>query len=135
MAKWWHTALMMVGVALAMAGVALFIPMADYDYKFAIKTVEDSPPNRVVDVRPYDGLSGEEQEVFDRAREGETVRFEDRNPMPQVVRYEGRYYVAEAPRYIDWTDPRTLGPTGLFLAGGVVAVHAVRLDVRTAATL
>jgi hypothetical protein len=122
-------ALLSIGIVVAMAGTASWLAVADDDFKFAIKTTDDQPPRKLVSIEPYDSLSDRQQRIFDRAKAGETVRFEARFPMPRVVEQNGTYYVSKAPRYYDWTDPRTFGPALLFLIGGGIAVQAVRMDI------
>jgi hypothetical protein len=125
-------ALLAVGVIIAMASVGLFLAGADSDYKFAISETADSPPDdMVVTITPYDGLSDRQRQIFDRAVEGETVRFEESSPMPRIVERDGTYYISEAPRYYDWTNPRTFGPLILFLVGAAISVQAVRMDIRS----
>ncbi|MFC4357639.1 hypothetical protein ACFO0N_06710 [Halobium salinum] len=132
MAGWKTFALLTLGILVGMAGVASWIAVADDDYKFDIKNERDEPPMQVTSIEPYASLSPEQQQVFDRAKAGETVRFETRAEyqMPRVVEQESTYYVSAAPRYFDWTDPRTFGPVLVALGGLALCIHAVRLDIR-----
>jgi hypothetical protein len=129
MSGWKTFALLTLGIVVAMAGAAGWLAIADDDFKFAIKDEADRPPRQLVSIEPYDSLSDRQQRIFDRAKAGETVRFEDRFPMPRVVEQEGTYYVSQAPRYYDWTSPRTFGPALVFLIGGGMAIQAVRRDI------
>lgn len=131
MATWWETVALFVGIGIAMAGVVLFVGVADADYKFDIKTVADDHPEGYTYYAEYENLTPEQQVIFDRAVAGETVRFEDEFPMPRVVEKNGRYYVSEAPRYFDWTSPWTFGPVIVFLVGVGIAVQTVRRDMQS----
>ncbi|MFC6724892.1 hypothetical protein ACFQE1_11025 [Halobium palmae] len=131
MVHWKHFALLFLGVCVAMTGALTWIGFADDDFRYAIDGADDDPPRGVTDIREYDGLTDRQRRIFDRARAGETIHFEDEYPMPRVVKRDGTYYTSVAPRYYDWTNPRTFVPALVFLAGVATMVHAVRLDIGT----
>ncbi|GGL52898.1 hypothetical protein [Halocalculus aciditolerans] len=130
MVTWQQTVVLFVGVVVAMAGVVLFVGVADADYKFAIDSTADHAPPGNLHYEQYENMRPEKQAIFDRAVSGETVRFEDDTPMPEVVVKNGTYYTAEPPRYFDWSNPRTFGPVLVFLAGAGIALKPVRDDMR-----
>jgi hypothetical protein len=134
MTSWKLTALMVLGVVVAMSGVVLFVAIADDDYRFAIDKTLDEPPRDVVSIMPYEALSPKQQQYFDQARQGNPPHFEETNRMPRVVEVDGTYYYSKAPRYYDWLNPRTFGPTLTFFVGGAIAIKAVRLDISSQIT-
>jgi hypothetical protein len=134
MTSWKLTALLAFGVVVAMSGVVLFVAVADDDYRFAIEKTADEPPRDVVSILTYDDLSPQQQQYFEQALQGNPPRFEEENRMPRVVERDGTYYISKAPRYYDWLDPRTFGPTLTFLGGAAIAIQAVRLDIGSQVT-
>ena len=134
MSSWKLTALLTLGVVVAMIGVVLFVAVAADDYRFAIETTAENPPQETTSVLTYDDLSPQQQQYFQQALDGNPPRFEDTNRMPRVVERDGTYYVSESPRFYDWTNPRTFGSVLLFFVGAATAVHAVRLDVGSQVT-
>lgn len=134
MTSWKLTALLTLGVVVAMSGVVLFVAVADDDYRFAIERTADEPPRDVVSILTYDDLSPQQQQYFQQARQGNPARFEEENEMPRVVERDGTYYVSKPPRYYDWLDPRTFGPALTVLAGAAIALKAIRLDIGSQVT-
>lgn len=128
MSYWKNTVLLVAGIIVALSGILLFVAVADYDYRYAIDTTLDRPPQGVTDILPYDGLSNQQKEIFAKAVSGETLHFEEET-MPLVVERDGTYYVSKAPRYFDWTNPRTFGPVLIFVSGVFVVVQAIRRDI------
>ena len=127
--------LLFVGTCVALGGAAGFVVAADYDHHYHYsESLTESPPGAYS--VPYDELSPENRRTVDRAVEGYRFTFEEESQVPpQIVRKDGEYLRFVYTRTFDWTDPRTFGPAGLAVTGLAMAVHAVRLDIRSAPTV
>lgn len=129
--SWKRFVLLFLGASIMLAGVGTWFALADEDYQYRFVRSEERYPQHEGNLGYYDSLSPEERAVVDRAMAGETPRLESRaNLPPNVVERDGEYLVFRGYSHYDWTNPRTLGPTGVGLLGLGMVVLAVRSDVR-----
>ena len=129
--SWKQFVLLFLGASVMLAGVASWFALADEDYQYRFVRSEERYPQHEGNLGYYDSLSPEERAVVDRAMAGETPRLESRaNLPPNVIERDGEYLVFRGYSHYDWTNPRTLGPTGVGLLGLGMVVLAVRSDVR-----
>lgn len=124
-------ALLFLGVCVLLAGVGLWFAIADQDYQYVYQETTDSQPRFSETLGYYDQLSASEQEMVDRALDGEAPRAETRGQTPPpVVKRGDEYLVFRRYSYFDWTDPRTGGSVLVAVLGLAGIVQAVRSDVR-----
>lgn len=129
--SWKHFVLLFLGASIMLAGVGAWFALADKDYQYRFVRSEERQPQHEGPLGYYDSLSPEERAIVDRAMAGETPRVENgENLPPEVIKRDGTYLVFSGYSHYDWTDPRTLGPTGVGLLGLGMVVLAVRSDVR-----
>ncbi|MFC7204901.1 hypothetical protein ACFQJC_15395 [Haloferax namakaokahaiae] len=117
-------------ISLALLGFGIlgygFFGDTDYTYQFDHETTE--APERV---QPsYDSLSATQREYVDRALDGETLRFEeDPERLPRIVERDEVYYHFDFEENRDYTDPTTLLPLSMSLAGLIGLVATIRWEV------
>lgn len=129
--SWTQFVLLFLGASVMLGGAAGWLALADRDYQYRYVETEERFPQHEGNLGYYESLSEEERAVVDRAMAGEAPRLESRaNLPPEVIERDDEYLVFRGYAYYDWTNPRTLGPTGVSLLGLGMVVLAVRRDVR-----
>ena len=120
--------LMLLGVCVMLASVAVWFGAADFDYHFSYDRQLDTPSfDQKSHASPYQQLDPDKKRVVDAALDGKTFDFEDdTTDLPSVVSRGGTYYKFDSRRAVDWTYPGSFGPVLALIAGFWLVFEAVQ---------
>lgn len=121
--------LFVLGICVAFAGVLYWVGELDYDHHYELEATYDELPPHEGGYRYYSSLSPEKQGIVDGAIDGTFYTFEDASKVPpDLIRRGDTYYVFEYRTSFDWTDPGMATGTGVFVAGGMMVLEAIRRE-------
>ncbi|WP_254534519.1 hypothetical protein [Halomarina litorea] len=131
-----YFALFVVGITVMLLGAGAWFATADKDYTWEYERVESEFPQHAGEMGFYDSLPEAHKEDFQRALDGEVIRYESRadSPKREVIKKDGEFYVFTLQSNFDWLNPLTFGPALLSLGGLAVVVAMARRDTHFKAT-
>ncbi|MFD1515496.1 hypothetical protein [Halomarina rubra] len=133
--KFLYFVMFIVGVTMLLSGVLGWFIFADKDYSIIYEYSSEDAPAGVsdgrLDVDRYDSLDEQQRADFERAVDGEVIKYDDSSMVwAEAIDRNGTYYVFSTGGKLDWFDPATSGSAVLGLVGLVTVVQAARLEHR-----